>query len=335
MEQEFNSNTFNTLNNSQTLLIQKLILNLIPALDARLTENYTSYFLRLLNSRLNISTNNETNIMTMILERVSKLSNSYESLEKVERVQTLYNKLLSKKTLKRRWALLYLLLRISSDSEIFLQDSSKILQTIFHNNHLELNQKNSLTINNPSKNQFYFEEEEEDQPDLRQNNNSTSNIVVNNKSTKIITERDLINDLIFVFQGIDGHYINFNSISNAYSLNPLIPFNDNIFDIVSTLSELGWLYRKVNNHLKFFTESNIPSQFIQSFSYSIQSELSEYYKLISLFKKMNTKFEEGNLNPDGNNGEDLSLKKLILWTFEPLEKMKWLAISCEAVYSKF
>jgi gamma-tubulin complex component 3 len=105
------------------------------------------------------------------------------------------------------------------------------------------------------------------------------NLVVNSlKTNKVITEKDLINDLIFVFQGIDGHYINFNSITNAYCLNPLIPFNDNLFDIVSILSELGWLYRKVNNHMNFFNESNIPSQFIQSFSFSIQNELSEYYK---------------------------------------------------------
>ena len=167
-----------------------------------------------------------------------------------------------------------------------------------------------------------------------------SPIVVNpSKSNKIITEKELINDLIFVFQGIDGHYINYNSISNAYSLNPLIPFNDNVYDIVAVLSELGWLYRKVNTLLNFFNESNIPSQFVQSFSFSIGSELSEYYKLISLFKKMNSKIEElsegsANIGGNSNQSEELSLKKLILWTMEPMERMKWLAIACESIYSK-
>lgn len=46
---------------------------------------------------------------------------------------------------------------------------------------------------------------------------------------------------------------------------------------------------------------------------------------------MNTKIEE--LNDNSDNSDDLSLKKLILWTLEPLERMKWLAIACEAVCS--
>lgn len=320
----------NSLNNSQISLIQKLMTNLIPLIESKHYENYSSYFLRLLNSRFNISTNNETNIMTLILERVSKISKSYESLEKVERTQTLYTSLLSKKTLKRRWATLYLLFRISSESEIFLQDSSKILQSIFIHNHLVGNLPNHFQLNHP---QLYNQDEETEDEPRKQINYGNQLVVNKSKSTKLLTERDLINDLIFVFQGIDGHYINYNSIVNAYCLNPLIPFNDNVYDIVNTLSELGWLYRKVNNHLTFFNESNIPSQFIQSFAFSIQKELSEYYKLVSLFKKMNSKYEE-NSETNSHCEDNLTLKKLILWTFEPLEKMKWLAVCCESVHSK-
>jgi len=46
------------------------------------------------------------------------------------------------------------------------------------------------------------------------------------------------------------------------------------------------------------------------------------FRLMSLFKKMNSKIEE------------VSLKKLYLWTLEPIERMKWLANACEAVFSK-
>lgn len=47
---------------------------------------------------------------------------------------------------------------------------------------------------------------------------------------------------------------------------------------------------------------------------------------------MNSKNEEIN-SIKNTNVEELSLKKIILWTLEPIERMKWLAISCEAVYS--
>jgi hypothetical protein len=45
---------------------------------------------------------------------------------------------------------------------------------------------------------------------------------------------------------------------------------------------------------------------------------------------MNTKIEELKNNSDV---EELSLKKLYLWTLEPIERMKWLAIACESIYS--
>jgi hypothetical protein len=47
---------------------------------------------------------------------------------------------------------------------------------------------------------------------------------------------------------------------------------------------------------------------------------------------MNTKIEEVTGNRGTNDVEELSLKKLILWTMEPIERMKWLAIACESVY---
>jgi hypothetical protein len=304
----------------QSKLIQKLTLNLITNTDVKYVEKYSNYLNRLLNSRLNVSTNNETNIMNMIQEKVSKLNNS--KFEKIERIQNLYSTLVNKKTIKRRWAILYLLLRISTPSnDNFIGDTSKILQAIFHDDSQNMINPHLTAINNIN----------ESVNESQQVNIKTRQqiVVVNtNKYNKIITEKDLINDLVFVFQGIDGHYINFNSLTNSYTLNPLIPFNDNIYEIVSILTELGWLYKKVSTTLKFFNESSIPSQFIQSFSYAIQSELSEYYKLISLFKKMNTKIEE-----NSENADELSLKKLLLWTLEPIERMKWIAITTEAILS--
>lgn len=49
---------------------------------------------------------------------------------------------------------------------------------------------------------------------------------------------------------------------------------------------------------------------------------------------MNTKleeFEEEKENIDST--KDLNLKKLYLWTLEPLERMKWLACCCDLVSS--
>ena len=94
---------------------------------------------------------------------------------------------------------------------------------------------------------------------------------------------------MFVFQGINGHYISYDPKKDSFILNQLIPFNENIIDIIGELCELGWIYKNVSNYLNFFNQRNIPSQFIQSFTYAIQNELNEYYKLISFFKKIKIK----------------------------------------------
>jgi hypothetical protein len=48
---------------------------------------------------------------------------------------------------------------------------------------------------------------------------------------------------------------------------------------------------------------------------------------------MNSKIEELDDN-DNDYSKDLTLKKLFLWTSEPIERMKWLACSCDIVSSK-
>ena len=54
-------------------LLNKLLNNLIPNHDRKLSDKYISYFSRLLNSRLNVSTNNETNITSLIIDKITKL----------------------------------------------------------------------------------------------------------------------------------------------------------------------------------------------------------------------------------------------------------------------
>lgn len=306
-------------------LIGKLFVNVAPNVDQKFSDNYIKYFLRILNSQLNVTTNNEANIMNLIVDKAIKISpntNQDKKYNTMERLQNLYSALVNKKVLKSRWGILYALLRLSQDKNDEFRESNKLLSRIFSLK----NETNNYTINTSP----YVEHHNKVEQSTLSNNKTFQSplVVISSKTNKHITEKELINDLLFVLQGIDGHYINFDSLTNSFALNSLIPFQENIYDIVLILTELGWLYKKVANHLNFFNEAQIPSQFIQSFSSAIQSELNEYYKLISLFKKMNLKEEEN------NDIEELSLKKIFLWTLEPIERMKWLAIACEGIYSK-
>lgn len=56
-------------------------------------------------------------------------------------------------------------------------------------------------------------------------------------------------DLLFVFQGIDGQYIKYELLSDAYILSPTVVVSPSTQKLIQELSEIGWLFKKVNEWL--------------------------------------------------------------------------------------
>ena len=220
----------------------------------------------------------------------------------------------------------------------------------FENSNRKINLNNS-NINNNINTSNYFnnispvsninERYYENKNALNYNNNINNAreplIVVNtNKTSLVITENDLINDLLFVFEGINGKYIAYDAAEDAYILNKIIPWSEEVYNIVNSLCEIGWLYKKIKMYLDYYKESNKQSQFIKSFVNALQNELNNYFKLISFFRKLNnnnTNFQNMNNNNDYNRSQNLNLKNIILWTLVPKETLKWLAACCESLHS--
>ena len=341
MSQQYPPNISNN-NNIWNSLLQQLYSSIATNLQNKtLSNSQINFFQRILLSRFNLIQSDEMNILNCLLDKTESIygitqkkgERSNIALQKIETINELYTRLTKKKILSKRWAILYLLSELSQTNK---QNPNLFITANVLDCYLESKPEMNMDIkalNDIKHNNNNFTEQYQHVNDSKK---KTSPIVVNmSKTNKIITERDLINDLLFVFQGIDGHYITFNSKDNAYVLNNIIPWNENIIDIVAFLAELGWLYRKVSHFLNFFNESKIPSQFIQSFSYAVQKELNEYYRLVSFFKKKNqndkTPLQQDNNN--NNSDDELTLKNLVLWTIEPIERMKWLVVSCESVYT--
>ena len=351
-----NNNHINNSNNNILLTsIQNLyhsICQLVP-INKNLNENSLNYYYRLLSSSFFISQTDESKILNMIFDKAQEITNN--DIDKITRLQTLYSLLTKKKFPTKRWSVLYLLNGLSKPKNI---NANFTGQNTLLNTMLKLN--NPIDDKNMNLDMKYlnnkYNNNNNNEDNLNENKKKlfSSPIIVNmSKTNNVITEKDIINDLMFVFQGIDGHYITYNPDLDRYVLNELIPWNENIVEIVGVLSELGWLYKKVSNFLNYFNNNNgIHYQFLQSFCYSIQNELNEYYKLISFFKKKNGESDINNMNnvnninnSNSNNNNvinnkniisknnDLTLKNLFLWTIEPLERMKWLSITCESVYN--
>ena len=56
-------------------------------------------------------------------------------------------------------------------------------------------------------------------------------------------------DLLFVFQGIDGQYIKYELLSDAYILSSSVVVSPSTQKLIQELSETGWLFKKVNEWL--------------------------------------------------------------------------------------
>ncbi|CAO3613996.1 unnamed protein product [Mucor hiemalis] len=139
-----------------------------------------------------------------------------------------------------------------------------------------------------------------------------------------VSESDLLRDLIFVFQGIDGQFIKFDKISNDFALVRGISVSKPMEDMVFKLVDIGWLYIKIRS----FIQQNIDNSNIglvgQSLCAALQHELTEYYKLIAILeaqieKQIASKSQEF-------HQQSLTLKRLMVWTLDCTQKLRLMSI---------
>ena len=146
-----------------------------------------------------------------------------------------------------------------------------------------------------------------------------------------MTEFDLIRDLLYVFQGIDGKHIKFNEPADFYLLDSSVCLPKPVTELVQKLCEMGWLYRKVNRYVMALLQSaTSPGLFEQSFISTIQKELVEYYRAIATLEnhlETPNKAEEDSLHQFFAKG--LSLKRLWIWIHPFLQKLRLLSVLTE------
>lgn len=134
-----------------------------------------------------------------------------------------------------------------------------------------------------------------------------------------VTEQSLLRDVLYVFQGIEGKMIRYDEESQGYRIDTMIGVPFPIRDFIDKLNELGWLYRKVQK----FLDARIGDKAIglvgQSFCSAIHRELTEYYKLLAVLEA-----QQNQLTGD-REVEGLTLRRLMVWTNDPLVRMKALA----------
>ncbi|KAK3848672.1 MAG: Spc98 family-domain-containing protein [Linnemannia gamsii] len=316
------------------------------AQEARIKAS-REYSLRILGSRMAPSLVADDIHISDLIKK--KLVREDPSSAKAIRFSHLYSKLSSCSVLTKKWSILYFLLAISDQSSTAaLEGRSNQQQPLsflgLHN--LETGagrtrerererstEQSDMTMAAHSRHgslQIPVSQQQQ-QPRKRttgysplsagdhpQGNSSNSS-----SSSQEVEESDLLRDLIFVFQGIDGKLVKLGAESGTCTIDPLLNITHSTRGLVSRLTELGWLYKKVNQYVQKTLKESTTGLVGQSFCSALQHELVEYFRLIAVLEAHIAK------DTDAVGSKGLTLKRLLVWTQESLQRLRLMSVLVE------
>ncbi|CAG8503370.1 7710_t:CDS:10 [Gigaspora rosea] len=273
-----------------------------------------------------------------------KLIREHKSSSKALRFTNLFTKLRSQSIVTRKWAILYFLLSVSEHSNIGEIAGSPIERAFAHRGLQDLSKSQEFERIKPTSEELKFERIKPTSEELKNRfiQNTLPIPTLSSKSSKEkeslppktiltkqlailennneISEILLLRDIVFIFQGIDGQYIKYNK-NSSYIIDPKAEISRSTRGILHRLTELGRLFRHVND----FVCTNVNDTSIglvgQAFCYALQRELTEYYKFIAVLEAQVTKVTDSQQVEHSG----LSLKRVLAWTQESLLNLRMMS----------
>ncbi|XP_076435742.1 gamma-tubulin complex component 3 homolog [Babylonia areolata] len=145
-----------------------------------------------------------------------------------------------------------------------------------------------------------------------------------------IPEAELVKDVIYAFQGIEGKWIKLDSGRDGYRIDSQAGIPKAVRHIISKLAECGWLYNKIRTYVESRSADKAFGLIGQSFCAALHQELTEYYRLIAVLEAQLQQEQDQGIS----EGDGLTLKRLVVWTFDPLLRLKTLAALVDACKGK-
>ena len=151
---------------------------------------------------------------------------------------------------------------------------------------------------------------------------------------KHVTEIELLREVLFSFQGINNGstiLVMDKQNDNKFKINDCYIIDGPTKDLALRLSNIGWLFSKINSYLNHLTKDPSSCGHVsQSFASALSNELQSHHELIvkieDQIQLMTAGIEMG--SPDGNNPADqlavVSLHRLQVWTFDHFYRLKML-----------
>ncbi|KAI9013604.1 Spc98 family-domain-containing protein [Hyaloraphidium curvatum] len=267
---------------------------------------------------------------SVVADRIMKhLLRTTSSTEKALQFRTLHTKLKTLGHLDRRWTVLQFLLSLSEMSEDTspppnMQALQNGLAALGLGNHPD-----ATPLEYPSRGE---EPAQGAAPGRGRPSDGTARQAAARRAVKeppalpdrsygSVREGTLLRDMVYMFQGIEGKVVKQTENGRIYFEEPL---PGPVRMIILRLYELGRSYQDVVDFLAGdVREAGVMRQ---AFCSTLNRELTEYYRLIAVLEAQ-MPFPDPSV-PD--QAGDLTLKRLLVWTQEPLERMKMMSTLTKA-----
>ncbi|KAG0033066.1 Gamma-tubulin complex component 3 [Podila clonocystis] len=298
------------------------------------------YCLRILGSRIAPSlVSDEVHISDLIKK---KLMRDDTSSAKAIRFSHLYTKLSACPVLKKKWSVLYFLLAVSDQASTSTDRSQSLpylgLHSLDTTRVRERERERTSTAQSDTTMAAHSRhgsmQAASSQPSGSGSQPRMSGVHVGSSlggdegrpvvEHEEVEESALLRDLIFVFQGIDGKMVKFGAESGTCSIDPAFNISNSTRGLVNRLTELGWLYKRINTYVQTTLKESTAGLVGQSFCSALQHELVDYFRLIAVLEAHIAK------DKDATNGsKGLSLKRLLVWTQDSLQRLRLMSVLVE------
>lgn len=161
-----------------------------------------------------------------------------------------------------------------------------------------------------------------------------------------VGEAELVRDVLFACQGVDGARVRMDPRVDAYVVDPNAPVAPGARQLARKLCEVGWLFRRVRASLGGGdgpSTSGAPSLGIvggdveggsarRAFRAAAQAELSDYYRLLAVLEAQAQVPMAAALEGKSQRGSGtyLTLRRLAVWLAEPTRRLRLLAALTDA-----
>jgi gamma-tubulin complex component 3 len=139
-----------------------------------------------------------------------------------------------------------------------------------------------------------------------------------------VEENYILRELIYALQGIDGKLFQ-KDTRDPLSLVIKVEMEQSVKSYCLRFLELGWLYLRLRKFLSTYNNNPSAGLILQAYCAYVSTELKEYHRLLAVLEAQLGDKEEGAAC------SDLTLRRLLVWLYQPLERLKFLNIVCDAI----